>query len=254
LRELYVLLNSEEHKERINNFAIERRISWHFIPPLAPHFGSLWEFSVKSFKHHLKKVVGDSLFTFEELNTLIIEIEGILNSRPISFMSSDPNDLLVLSPTHFLIGKPITSLPDTNLTSVPTNRLSAWQHITKVRQDFWKRWNLEYLNELQMRNKWVQDGSKLNANTTHKRKKSAMHTVGSGQNQGSTSRRGWRNPNRYNQNSDRRDKKSCEVSVPNADRVMIKIRYMRLCVYNEYVFISIAIQRNVSYVYAIYHD
>jgi len=165
LKELYVLLNSEDHKERVNNFAIERRVSWHFIPPFAPHFGGLWESSVKLFKHHLKRVVGDSLFTFEELNTLTTEIEGILNSRPISFISTDPNDLLVLSPAHFLIGRPITSLPDIDLTLVPVNRLSTWQHITKVRQDFWKRWNLEYLNELQMRNKWNQDGPKLSTNT-----------------------------------------------------------------------------------------
>jgi len=125
LRELYVLPNSEEHKERINNFAIKRRISWHFIPPLAPHFGDLWESSVKSFKHHLKRVVGVSLFTFEELNILTIEIEGILNSKPISFISSDPNDLLVLSPAYFLIGRSITSLPDTDLTSAPANQLST---------------------------------------------------------------------------------------------------------------------------------
>jgi len=94
---------------------------------------------VKLFKHHFKRVVGDSLFTFEELNTFAIEIEGILNSRPITTLSSDPNDLLVLSPAHYLIGKPLTTLPEGDLTNVPANRLSTWQRITKVRQDFWIR-------------------------------------------------------------------------------------------------------------------
>lgn len=136
LRELYVLLNSQEHKEHVDKFASSHRITWHFIPPMAPHFGGLWESSVKIFKHHFKRVVGDSLFTFEELNTFVIEIEGILNSRPITSLSSDPNDLLVLSPAHYLIDKPLTTLPEGDLSHVPANRLSTWQHISKVRQDF----------------------------------------------------------------------------------------------------------------------
>lgn len=102
LRELYVLLNSEENKTRVNKFASEHHITWHFIPPAAPHFGGLWEASVKLFKHHFKRVIGDSLFTFKELNTFTVEVEGILNSRPITAISSDPNDLLVLSPAHIV--------------------------------------------------------------------------------------------------------------------------------------------------------
>ncbi|XP_018395310.1 PREDICTED: uncharacterized protein LOC108771219 [Cyphomyrmex costatus] len=161
LKEMYLLFNSEQHKNLVSQFSIDHRIIWHFIPPIAPHFGGLWESSVKLFKHHFKRVVGDSLFTFEELNTFVAEVEGILNSRPIASLSSDPNDLLALSPAHYLIGKPLNALPEGDLSSVPANRLSTWQHITKVRQDFWARWNLEYLNELQMRKKWTKDGVEL---------------------------------------------------------------------------------------------
>lgn len=165
LKEMYALLNSEQHKELVNRFASEHRIIWNFIPPAAPHFGGLWESTVKLFKHHFRRVVGDSLFTFEELNTFVIEIEGILNSRPITSLSSDPNDLQALSPAHYLIGKPLTVLPEGDLSFCPANRLSTWQHITKVRQDFWARWYLEYLNELQTRNKWTKDGPKLDTGT-----------------------------------------------------------------------------------------
>ncbi|XP_018300724.1 uncharacterized protein [Mycetomoellerius zeteki] len=165
LKEMYVLLNSEAHKERINKFASDHRITWHFIPPAAPHFGGLWESTVKLFKHHFRRVIGDSLFTHEELNTFTAEVEGILNSRPIIPLSSNPNDTSALTPAHYFIGKPLTALPEGNLTCVPANRLSTWQHITKMRQDFWARWYLEYLNELQVRHKWSKDGPQLNIGT-----------------------------------------------------------------------------------------
>ncbi|RLU25414.1 hypothetical protein DMN91_001570 [Ooceraea biroi] len=149
LREIYALFHSDEHKNRVAGFASSHRIVWHFMPPLAPHFGGLWESMVRSFKHHFRRVIGDSLFTFEELNTFVIEIEGILNLRPITPLSSDPNDLLVLTPAHCLIGKPVTRLPESQLTCVPDNRLSAWQHITK----------------LQRRSKWTKDGPLITTGT-----------------------------------------------------------------------------------------
>lgn len=107
-------------------------------------------------------MVGDhALFSFAQLNTFTIEVEGILNSRPITSLSSDPNDILALTSAHYMIGRPLTSLPEGDLSAFPANRLSTWQHITNVRQDFWTRWNLEYFNELQRRHKWIKEGPKL---------------------------------------------------------------------------------------------
>jgi len=56
-------------------------------------------------------------------------------------------------------------MPEPDLTSVPANRLSTWKHTTKVRQDFWARWSLEYANELQIRSKWAKNGEKINLGT-----------------------------------------------------------------------------------------
>ncbi|XP_053596241.1 uncharacterized protein LOC128668099 [Microplitis demolitor] len=148
LNELQTLFNSEEHKNSVLSFLTSERITWHFIPPRAPHFGGLWEAAVKSFKHHLIRTVGDTLLTFEQLETCVIEIEAILNSRPISPMSSDPNDLLSLTAGHFLVGGPLTSFPQDDLTDTPSNRLSAWQHAQQLKQHFWKRWHKEYLHQL----------------------------------------------------------------------------------------------------------
>ncbi|XP_012276869.1 uncharacterized protein LOC105697791 [Orussus abietinus] len=130
-------------------------ISWQFIRPSSPHFGGLWESAVKGFKHHMRRVVGDQLFTFEEFNTFVIEVEAILNSRPLTPISTDPNDIIVLTPGHFLIGDSLTSIPESDFRSTASNRLSNWQHIQKVKQDFWTRWHKEYLNELNVRHKWT---------------------------------------------------------------------------------------------------
>ncbi|GFX89181.1 uncharacterized protein TNCV_20771 [Trichonephila clavipes] len=83
-----------------------------FMPPRAPNVGGLWEAGVKSFKFYLKRAVGNLKMTLEEFLTIITQIEGILNSRPITPLSEDIDDLEVLTPGHFLIGRPITSISE----------------------------------------------------------------------------------------------------------------------------------------------
>ncbi|XP_074115104.1 uncharacterized protein LOC141537824 [Cotesia typhae] len=148
LNELYELFNSKSHQKTIEHFCHEETIEWYFIPPRSLQFGGIWEAAVKSFKHHLIRTVGDTLLTFEQLETYIIEIEAILNARSISPMSSDPHDLLPLTPAHFLIGSALTSFPQVDFTDTQVNRLSAWQHAQQLKQHFWKRWHKEYLHQL----------------------------------------------------------------------------------------------------------
>ncbi|XP_043262458.1 uncharacterized protein LOC122403168 [Colletes gigas] len=165
LRELRELLQSDDHHEKVQHFLTDRAIDWHFIPPRTPHFGGLWEAAVKSFKYHLKRVAGAELFTFEKFNTLITEIESILNSRPLTPISSDPNDLLVLTPGHFLIGDSLTCVRERDFRDTSTNRLSSWQQIQKVKQHFWTRWHREYLNELTTRSKWTSSSPTIKKGT-----------------------------------------------------------------------------------------
>ena len=132
LKELYDLLSSTEHNEKVHEFLRKKRITWNFIPPRAPHFGGLWEATVKSFKHHFVRTVGDTILTYEQLQTYIIEIEAILNSRPLTPLSSDPNDPLPLTPDHFLIGGPLTSFPQEDLRYRKPNLLSLWQHAQQI--------------------------------------------------------------------------------------------------------------------------
>ncbi|XP_051168334.1 uncharacterized protein LOC127286082 [Leptopilina boulardi] len=126
--ELYSFLQSKKHNDEVLEHLRKKDVSWHFIPPLSPHFGRLWEAGVKSFKYHLKRICND-LVTFKEFNTLIIEIETILNSRPLTPISTDTNDLIALTPGHFLKGNSLMSLPEPDFGNTPNNRLSTWELI-----------------------------------------------------------------------------------------------------------------------------
>ncbi|XP_045540445.1 uncharacterized protein LOC106712787 [Papilio machaon] len=132
-------------------------INFHFLPPHAPHFGGLWEAGVKSVKFHLKRILGNCNLTYEELNTVLVQIEAVLNSRPLTPLSADPSDLLPLTPGHFLIGRPITALPTDCYERHVTGTLSRYQHLEQLRQHFWRRWSKEYISELQLRTKWRSD-------------------------------------------------------------------------------------------------
>ncbi|XP_029162483.1 uncharacterized protein LOC114934042 [Nylanderia fulva] len=83
---------------RIAAFAAQEKIQWHFNPPAAPNFGGLWEAAVKSMKHHLRRVIGDATLTYEELATLLSQIEACLNSRPLQPLSDNPEDVAALTP------------------------------------------------------------------------------------------------------------------------------------------------------------
>ncbi|XP_026318642.1 uncharacterized protein LOC113229307 [Hyposmocoma kahamanoa] len=99
-------------------------------------------------------MLGNNHFTYEELSTLFVQIEAILNSRPLTPLSSDPSDLYPLTPGHFLISRPLTSLLLPPLLESKASQLNTFQHIENLRQRFWERWRHEFLCELQQRSKW----------------------------------------------------------------------------------------------------
>ncbi|XP_022168638.1 uncharacterized protein LOC111032570 [Myzus persicae] len=141
--------------------SVEEAISWHFNPPSAPHFEGLWESAVKRAKYHLSRVLKDAQLTITELQTLLCQIEACLNSRPLTPMSSDPSDLQALTPAHFLVGGPITMHLEPDLANEEQNSLRWWHYVQGLIQSFWRRWQTEYLPQLQIRGKWTTNSQEL---------------------------------------------------------------------------------------------
>ncbi|XP_055610425.1 uncharacterized protein LOC129757284 isoform X1 [Uranotaenia lowii] len=137
----------------IQDFCTNEGVDWKFIPPRSPAFGGIWEAGIKSVKYHLRRVLGSSTPTYEEMLTLMKQIEGCLNSRPISPISSASSDPIPLTPGHFLIGEPITAMPEEDLITDPPKLLNRFEQVQRSVQLFWKRWQMEYLNNLQQRTK-----------------------------------------------------------------------------------------------------
>ncbi|XP_055906553.1 uncharacterized protein LOC129941828 [Eupeodes corollae] len=129
---------------------------WSFNPPSAPHFGGKWEAAVKSAKFHIKRVIGDTVLTYEEFSTFLTQVEDVLNSRPICPLSDDPNDLEALTPGHFIVGDALRTVPEPSLMQLPTSRLSRYQQLRQMLEKFWQRWSSEYLQRWQDIGKWHQ--------------------------------------------------------------------------------------------------
>ena len=70
LCKLRKMLNSDTFQEEINNFITTEGVRWHFIPPDSPHFGGLWEAGIKSMKYHMRRVMGNTCISFEEMSTI----------------------------------------------------------------------------------------------------------------------------------------------------------------------------------------
>ncbi|GBN88245.1 hypothetical protein AVEN_233612-1 [Araneus ventricosus] len=125
-------------------------ITWKFIVEGAPWWIGFWERLVRSVKTCLKRILGKSSFTYEELYTVLVEIQAVINSRPVTYLYSNVNEPDLLSPSHFLTGSKLPVLPSQN--SVPKSSKSylfkRWKHRLLLLDNFWKRFCKEYLLEL----------------------------------------------------------------------------------------------------------
>ena len=112
----------------------------------------MWERLVRSVKNCLKKVIGLASLKLDELQTLLVEVECIINSRPITYVYDDTDGITYpLTPSHFLYGRTVTLQPnDKHFEIISTNQSltkRAMYH-RKLLDNFTKRWRNEYLLDL----------------------------------------------------------------------------------------------------------
>lgn len=148
-------------KEHLEN----QQIKFHFNPPNAPHFGGMWEREVRSIKSALKVVLGAQTVTEEVLVTVLTEIEGILNSKPIGYVSADISDPDPITPNLLLMGRRDASLPQAVYAGTELLSRRRWRHSQVLIDLFWTRFIRDYLPSLQTRHKWKEDTPKLEEGT-----------------------------------------------------------------------------------------
>ncbi len=140
-----------QSKLAISHFCSQSNIEWSFIPPRTPHFGGIWETSVKSIKTLLLKLVTPHPIKFDELSTMLTKIEA----RPLTPLNStDVDDQLVLTHGHFIIGRPLAAPPSKPASQAKQSSLRRWHLVQHLTQDLWTAWQSTYLQCLQARQKW----------------------------------------------------------------------------------------------------
>ena len=144
----------EMDQTKLQNTLTQKGIQWVFNPPAGPHFGGVWERQVRLVKKILKSVLHEQTMDDECLQTVLCEVEAIINDRPITASSDDPNDVEALTPNHLLLLKKQPLLPPGLFKKEDCYSQRRWKQAQYLADLFWKRWVKEYLPSLQERQKW----------------------------------------------------------------------------------------------------
>ena len=117
-------------------------VRFRFNPVAAPHFGGHFERLVGTCKRGLRTVLRGRKVSFRELETILVELEMVVNSRPLTYVSELDE---VLTPNHFLLGLG----PDLSLISRDVEPFTqAWRARRSLANNLWVRWRKEYLTSL----------------------------------------------------------------------------------------------------------
>jgi hypothetical protein len=155
-KEIRKLVKAFEKERIVQETSKQGPIEWKFNPHSAPHFGGIFESMVKSAKKALRTVIGDAEINDEELHTALCGAEKLLNSRPITYVSSDVNDMVPLTPNHFLVGSLGGDFAPEITEEEGRNPIKRWRRVQQLLTQFWRRWRREFLPSLNARGKWYE--------------------------------------------------------------------------------------------------
>ena len=146
---------SQLSKRELEIYAVRQNIEWNFIPPSASHMGGAWERMIGCSRRVMRSLLSrDVRLTDEILETVFAEVGSIVNGRPLTKLSDDPNDPSPLTPNHLLLLREGPMLPWGKFDKADTYRY-RWKHIHHLVDQFWRKWVKMYLPLLQRRVKWV---------------------------------------------------------------------------------------------------
>ena len=152
-KEIKELVSQLDH-DRIQRVTSTQGVDWHFNPPLAPHFGGVFESMIKSAKRAICCVLKEADINDEELETTFVGVESLMNSRPLTAVIEDPNDEPVLTPNHFLIGQMGDDFIPESVDTTAFNPRRRWRRVQELTRHVWRRWMKEYLPHIGSRHKW----------------------------------------------------------------------------------------------------
>lgn len=142
----------------VKKFLSANRAKWTFNPPHASHMAGSWERMIGIARKILDVILLNTKtkeLTHEVLCTFMCEITAIMNSRPICPISTDPEDPVIISPSMLLTQKDFKEdMLRVDSSDIKEMYLSQWKHVQYLANLFWKRWRDEYLQILQIRQKW----------------------------------------------------------------------------------------------------
>ncbi|XP_035225825.1 uncharacterized protein LOC118198292 [Stegodyphus dumicola] len=140
---LWKIMRGEEVRNLFGN------IKWKFIVEIAAWWGDFWERLVRSVKTSLKRLLGRTSVSFQELGVILIETEAVINSRHLTCVFSDPNEREPLTPGYFLIGRRLLTLPQgTQGIPFSESQLLKMRRYQDLLNRIWKRWKASYFLEL----------------------------------------------------------------------------------------------------------
>ncbi|XP_037604330.1 uncharacterized protein LOC119475569 [Sebastes umbrosus] len=140
------------------------QLTFKFNPPNSPHFGGIWEREIRSVKNALRVAVGHQPVSEDVLNTVLIEVEGILNSKPLGYISSDVANLDPVTPNMLIMGRRDSTLPQVTYAPESMGR-RRWRQSQILADQFWSQFIRDYLPTLQPRNKWLTATDNLEEDT-----------------------------------------------------------------------------------------
>ncbi|XP_062533380.1 uncharacterized protein LOC134202389 [Armigeres subalbatus] len=154
---------SEATKRAMAEKFTTAQTSWKFIPPATPHMGGVWERLVRSVKTAIGVITeGPRRPDDETLETILLDAERMINSRPLTYVPIESADQEALTPNHFLLGHSSGSkfMPN-EVMDIRSTLRSNWKMASFITHEIWKRWLKEYLPIITRRCKWFQDVADL---------------------------------------------------------------------------------------------